>query len=232
MTRKRERTAEEVLDAIARTEAEYQEIERIANASDEEIAKTLAEHGLTPDDARARMRQIVDAHAPPAKVVPLRGRRGFVAAMLLAATFAAVLGAGVVTAIAMHDEPPPKRNEDPRPEPSSPPTAVVRGPDQAPRQQFGAGHTDCREAKPPFVGAIAHARDAGAEGDYVLVLDEPLCMGDASAVDVLELAPSGSIDFSRYGGDVGVVVDGTLRPAKTSSPDRPLAIDIKTLRPK
>jgi hypothetical protein len=49
---------------------------------------------------------------------------------------------------------------------------------------------------------------------------------------VLELAPSGSIDFSRYGGDVGVVVDGTLRSAKTSSPDRPLAIDIKTLRPK
>ncbi len=146
--KKRERTAQEILDAIARTEEEFQEIERFGEMSDEEVAKILAEHGMTPDDARAEMRKILDDHRappPPAKVAVLR-RGGVYGAILLAAAFVALAGAGVVMAVAARDEPPPKHDEDPRVQPQpprAPETAVVRGP------EADAGGLDDNVASPP-----------------------------------------------------------------------------------
>ena len=122
MSEKRERTAQEILDAIAETEAEYQEIERFAKMSDEDVAKILAEHGVTPEEARGETKKITGEPAPPAKVTPIR-RRGFAMAILLAAAFAAAaIGGGVI--LARNDT-----NEDTRvghpPEASSEPDAAA-----------------------------------------------------------------------------------------------------------
>jgi hypothetical protein len=80
-------------DRVARMEADYERIEEIANASDEEIAERLAAGGLDIEESRARMRALL-AERGAGSVRPLR-RRAMVTAMLVAAALATLAGGGV-----------------------------------------------------------------------------------------------------------------------------------------
>ncbi len=109
----------DALDRIAETEEERAVREELAALTDEEVKKTLAEHGLDEDEARAIMAGIL-ARAPGGGGAP---PRGWPRAAVGIGVAAAVVGVVAVVAWMLSQKPPPPPAQQ-EPPPAASPSAA------------------------------------------------------------------------------------------------------------